>query len=114
MASAKTSRRHWTLEERRERSLALVEERGYHGWGPACTVATRLSSDGRRLISLTVRVSSASQADVWHVLTYDRARDDAECDCLSAQHGAPCFHRGCAINAGRYVARLARRGWPED
>ena len=98
----------------RARSLEIVGQRGYFGWGPACTVATVLDASGQRLISLTVRVPSASRADVWHVLTYDAAADDAMCDCRSAAHGGPCFHRGCAVNAGRYVARLARLGWPED
>lgn len=98
----------------RARSLEIVGERGYFGWGPARTVATALADDGRRLISLTVRVPSASRADVWHVLTYDAAADDARCDCQAAQHNRGCLHRGCAINAGRYVARLARLGWPED
>src|SRR5690348_12078730 len=94
------------------RSLEIVRERGYYGWGPARTVATVLDASGRRLISLTVRVPSASRAGVWHVLTYTSASDDAVCDCLAAQHGYGCLHRGCAVNAGRYVARLARLGWP--
>lgn len=98
----------------RVRSLEMVGERGYYGWGPARTVATVLDASGRRLLSLTVRVPSASRAGVWHVLTYDAAVDDAVCGCLAAQHGYGCLHRGCAVNAGRYVARLARRGWPED
>lgn len=102
------------VNDARARSLEIVSERGYYGWGPACTVATVLDASGRRLVSLTVRVPSASQAGVWHMLTYDATTDDATCDCLAAQHGLGCFHRGCAVNAGRYVARLAFRGWPED
>lgn len=103
-----------TTSDARTRSLEIVGERGYFGWGPARTVATVLDDSGRRLISLTVRVPSASQAGVWHVLTYDAAADDASCDCRSAAHGGPCLYRGCAVNAGRYVARQARLGWPED
>lgn len=103
-----------TAVDPKTRSLEIVTERGYFGAGPARTVATELDASGRRLISLTVRVPSASQADAWHVLTYVTARDDADCDCRSATHGGPCFHRGCAVGLGRYVARLARLGWPED
>lgn len=98
----------------RTRSLEIANERGYIGAGPARTVATELDVSGRQLISLTVRVPSASQAGGWHVLTYITARDDAACDCRSAAHGGPCLHRGCAIGLGRYVARRARLGWPED
>jgi len=107
MATAKT-----IATDAKARSLELARERGYHGSGPARSIGMTLDGAGQ-LVALAVRVPSAtSERD--YTVGYLAARDDAECECEAARHGRACFHRGLAIRAGRYVARRARLGWPED
>lgn len=105
-----------TRVDTRQRSIELAEERGYwsSSTGPGRTVDYQLADEGRRLVSLTMSVPSASECDVWHTVVYDASRDDAQCDCHSGAWGHSCWHRGVAVKIGRYVARLARLGWPED
>jgi hypothetical protein len=94
------------------RSLELARERGYHGSGPARSIGMTLSDDGQ-LVSLAVRVPSAS-SDAEHIVTYIAAGEQLTCDCPAAAHGRPCWHKGVGLAAGRYVARRAQLGWPED
>ena len=96
----------------RQRSHELAQAHGYHGSGPARSIGITLSEDGR-LVSLAMRVPSASSDDE-HVVTYIAADEQLTCDCQAAQHGRPCWHKGVGLAAGRYIARRAALGWPED
>ena len=81
--------------------------------GPCVTIGFTLNETTGALISLAVKVASASGGED-HIVTYQTAADDAQCDCTAASFGKACFHRGVGLQAGRYVARRARLGWPED
>lgn len=101
-----------TVDAKR-RSLELVAAHGYQGMGPWRTVDYTLDGASDALISLTIRVPSASGGEE-HVVTYRTVTDDAQCDCPASRYHCPCFHRGVGLQAGRYVARRAALGWPED
>lgn len=94
------------------RSLELASEHGWHGAGSSRTVAAAFDTAGQ-LVSLTVAVPSETSERVYSV-TYQASRDDAVCTCEAGRRGKACGHRGQGIRAGRYVARRAALGWPED
>lgn len=102
-----------TTTDAKTRSLELVAARGYAGIGPCSTLGYTLDDASGKLVSLAVRVASASGGEE-HVVTYSAASDDATCDCTAASYGKACFHRGVGLQAARYVARRAAKGWPED
>lgn len=109
-ATAAAARATATRVEAKTRSIELAQARGYHCQGPARSVGIELDEVGR-LISLTLRIPSASSAAVY-TLVYVLAHDDAHgCTCPSATHGRPCWHRGVAVAGGRWIAHLAATGW---
>lgn len=101
-----------TTVDQRARSLELAAAKGYTLQGPARTLGAAFSEDGR-LISLAVRVASAS-SDAVYIVTYQTATDRAACECPAAAHARPCWHAGVGLAGGRYVARRAALGFPED
>jgi hypothetical protein len=103
-----------TTVDARARSLELAEARGYWSVCPPGRSVGLALDDAGLVISYTLRIPSASEADVWHIVTYSASHDDAVCDCHAGQYGRACWHRGVAIRAGRRLAHLARLGWPED
>lgn len=100
------------ITDTRARSLELARERGYQGSGPARSLGATFGDDGR-LVLLAVRVPSAS-SDSEHIVTYTATGEQLTCDCQAAQRQRACWHKGCGLAAGRYVARRAALGWPED
>lgn len=111
MATATTR----TPTNAKTRSLELATARGYWSTCPPGRSTDMQLDDAGRLVSYTLEIPSASTVDTWHIVAYDARRDDASCDCSAAQHGQrACWHRGVGVRSGRYVARRAALGWPED
>lgn len=98
----------------RTRSLELAEARGYWSVCPPGRSMEITLDDGGKVITYTLCIPSASQAGVWHLVTCDVRHDDARCDCPAARCNGACWHRGIGVRSGRYIARLAQLGWPED
>jgi hypothetical protein len=97
------TQRTWTMDERRERSLELADERGGGMWAVRC-VETETEPFGGELTRLQVEVTSAHDESKRYLVIYDPELDMAFCICLSAEHLAPCWHAGQAIRYGRYTA----------
>lgn len=97
----------------RTRSLELATARGYDSDCPPGRSIGLALNDAGLVITYTLAVPSASEADMSHTVVYHAATDDARCDCHAGQYGRPCWHRGGAIRAGRRLAHLARLGWTD-
>lgn len=97
------------------RALELARQHGYHKWGPARTRTWTLDAAGQ-LVGFAVRVPSSRASDQAYTVVYQilDGREVISCDCQAGQYNRPCWHAGCGVAAGRYVARLAALGWPED
>lgn len=98
----------------RARSLELAVQRGHTSCSHAArTLGWSLDEQSGALVSMALEIHSAHDETRYSV-GYLAAKDDATCECQAAQYGRACWHRGLAIICGRYVARRARLGWPED
>lgn len=105
----------FTYQTHQERCLALADAHGYSSdCPPGHTIGAVFSVDGSQLLALGLRIPSASEAGVCHTATYTAAGEATTCDCPAGGYGRPCWHQGVMIRGGRYVARRAALGWPED
>lgn len=91
------------MEERRERSLALADERGM-GMGVVHFVEAETHPWSGELARLVVAVESASQAETRYQVIYDPEVDGAYCTCRVAANLAPCWHAGVTVRYGRHAA----------
>lgn len=88
------------------RSLELATAHGETSCSHhAHTLGWTLDEETGALVSLALIIDSAHEPGVSYAVGYDARRDDASCDCKSAQYGGACHHRGLAILCGRSVAQ---------
>lgn len=95
-----------TTADAKTRSIELAREHGH----TSCSHAARkrgltLSETTDELVFLEVEIESA-HSDARDFLIYQARTDDARCECLAAQNGRGCWHRGVAILCGRVVAKI--------
>lgn len=90
--------RAWSLNERRQRSLALADERREISGGMRAIHFQSVECDpwSGELQTLTVAVDSAHEEGTRYTVVYVAGDDLASCSCASGSRGAPCWHAGQA------------------